>query len=150
MSFASYSLDYLTNDIVSGFVLCHVAFINSDIRCHSRLNDSLSFASACTSVEDAVPANRPPAATDLFVHAHLGLVIYDHLLTLPSEVELFWKWEFSGAAALFFTNRYLVLWELGIFRFFPQGITVSVTSASCVPPDAESSGPDMVRLAPLA
>ena len=37
------------------------------------------------------------------------LVIYEYFITLGREVELFWKGEWTGAAALFFFNRYLSL-----------------------------------------
>ncbi|PIL24677.1 hypothetical protein GSI_12561 [Ganoderma sinense ZZ0214-1] len=43
--------------------------------------------------------------------------IYDILLTLDVEVEFFWKGPFTGAAALFLTNRYLAFANL-ILNFF--------------------------------
>nr|VWO98236.1 Uncharacterized protein [Ganoderma boninense] len=43
--------------------------------------------------------------------------IYDILLTLDVEVEFFWKGPFTGATALFLTNRYLALANL-ILNFF--------------------------------
>ena len=49
----------------------------------------------------------------------IGLVIYDYLLTLPAEVELFWRWELSGASALFLATRYFVLGYIGIDSYTP-------------------------------
>ncbi|KAM5536617.1 hypothetical protein V8D89_009712 [Ganoderma adspersum] len=43
--------------------------------------------------------------------------IYDILLTLDVEVEFFWKGPFTGAMALFLSNRYLALANL-ILNFF--------------------------------
>ena len=37
------------------------------------------------------------------------LIFYEHLITADREIDLFWKRKFSGAAALFLTNRYLIL-----------------------------------------
>ena len=37
------------------------------------------------------------------------LVLYDHLLTLDSEVKYFWSGKVTGASALFIANRYLNL-----------------------------------------
>ncbi|TFK85827.1 hypothetical protein K466DRAFT_664212 [Polyporus arcularius HHB13444] len=42
------------------------------------------------------------------------LLIYDYILTLPAEIELFWRWESSGAAALFFATRYVVVPVVGM------------------------------------
>ena len=64
-----------------------------------------------------------------FVLLITGVVIYDCLLTLPSEIALFWRWEFSGAAALFFATRYFALWELGIASVLPQTIFVSLNNS---------------------
>ncbi|KAI0788055.1 hypothetical protein C8Q74DRAFT_1196370, partial [Fomes fomentarius] len=38
-----------------------------------------------------------------------ALLVYDYFLTLPAEVNLFWKRRRTGAAVLFFANRYLSL-----------------------------------------
>lgn len=43
--------------------------------------------------------------------------IYDVLLTFDVEVEFFWKGPFTGATALFLSNRYLALANL-ILNFF--------------------------------
>ena len=37
------------------------------------------------------------------------LIVFEHLITTDHEIDLFWKRKFSGAAALFLTNRYLIL-----------------------------------------
>ena len=35
-------------------------------------------------------------------------VFFEHLITIDHEIDFFWKHKFSGAAALFFANRYLI------------------------------------------
>lgn len=42
-------------------------------------------------------------------HSHPGLVVYEYLITLEREVQLFWKGKWTGAAVLFYFNRYLSL-----------------------------------------
>ena len=37
------------------------------------------------------------------------LIVFEHLITTDREIDLFWKHNFSGAAAIFLTNRYLIL-----------------------------------------
>ena len=39
----------------------------------------------------------------------LVLVFFEHLITADREIDLFWKNKFSVPAALFLTNRYLIL-----------------------------------------
>ncbi|RPD57191.1 hypothetical protein L227DRAFT_507023, partial [Lentinus tigrinus ALCF2SS1-6] len=41
--------------------------------------------------------------------ASAALLLYDYLLTLDKEIELFWNWKSTGATALFMVNRYLVM-----------------------------------------
>ena len=36
--------------------------------------------------------------------------MYEYIITIDYEVELFWKRRFTGSSALFFLNRYLRLW----------------------------------------
>ena len=36
-----------------------------------------------------------------------ALFFYDYALTIPQEVNLFWRGGFSGATVLFLSNRYL-------------------------------------------
>ena len=36
-------------------------------------------------------------------------VFWEYAITFSDEVEMFWKRRFSGASALFFVNRYVVL-----------------------------------------
>ena len=38
-----------------------------------------------------------------------ALVLYDYLISLDQEVNLFWKRKFTGATVLFLLNRYLLL-----------------------------------------
>lgn len=47
--------------------------------------------------------------SDYCANAGSDLVIYEYFITLGREVELFWKGEWTGAAVLFFFNRYLSL-----------------------------------------
>ena len=42
-------------------------------------------------------------------HLLAVLVFFEHIITADREIDLFWKHKFSGAVALFFTNRYLLL-----------------------------------------
>ena len=37
------------------------------------------------------------------------LIFFEHLITVDREIDLFWKHKFSVPAALFLTNRYLIL-----------------------------------------
>ena len=37
------------------------------------------------------------------------LVFFEHIITVDREIDLFWKHKFSVPAALFLTNRYLIL-----------------------------------------
>ena len=39
----------------------------------------------------------------------LVLILFEHLITIDREIDIFWKPKLSGAAALFLTNRYLIL-----------------------------------------
>ena len=36
------------------------------------------------------------------------LIFFEHLITIDYEIDLFWKRGFSGAATLFFMNRYII------------------------------------------
>ena len=38
-----------------------------------------------------------------------ALVVFEHLITIDREIEVFWKQKFSIAKALFIINRYLIL-----------------------------------------
>ena len=55
-------------------------------------------------------------------------MIYDYLLTLSSEIELFWRWNFSGAAVLFFSIRYYALFDMGIHGVINWNMLVSTLS----------------------
>ena len=43
------------------------------------------------------------------------LAFFEHFITIDREIDLFWKHKFSGAAVLFFTNRYLISVESALF-----------------------------------
>ena len=63
------------------------------------------------------------------------LVFFEHLITIDLEIDLFWKRGFSGAAALFLTNRYLITIysAFGLTAVFDQSVTnpeVSLTDSS--------------------
>lgn len=47
--------------------------------------------------------------TDPFRPFRVAFLAYDHLLTLPGEIELVWKRKFTGATALFILLRYFTL-----------------------------------------
>ena len=38
-----------------------------------------------------------------------AFLVFDHLITLAQEVDLFWKPKLSGAGVIFLLNRYIVL-----------------------------------------
>lgn len=38
-----------------------------------------------------------------------ALLLYDYLIALDKEVELFWSWKWTRATVLFMVNRYLVM-----------------------------------------
>ncbi|RPD60336.1 hypothetical protein L226DRAFT_525611 [Lentinus tigrinus ALCF2SS1-7] len=47
--------------------------------------------------------------SNYFANAGSSLVVYEYMITLGREVELFWRGRLTGAAILFFFNRYLSL-----------------------------------------
>ncbi|TFK81238.1 hypothetical protein K466DRAFT_604664 [Polyporus arcularius HHB13444] len=47
--------------------------------------------------------------SNYFANAGSGLVVYEYMMTFGREVELFWTGRLTGAAILFFFNRYLSL-----------------------------------------
>ncbi|KAI1783015.1 hypothetical protein LXA43DRAFT_1103125 [Ganoderma leucocontextum] len=47
--------------------------------------------------------------SDYCSNAAAALFLYEYLVTIDYEVEIFWKRRFTGASALFFLNRYLRL-----------------------------------------
>ncbi|RDX42916.1 hypothetical protein OH76DRAFT_1422252 [Lentinus brumalis] len=47
--------------------------------------------------------------SNYFANAGSGLVVYEYMITFGREVELFWTGRLTGAAILFFFNRYLSL-----------------------------------------
>ena len=44
------------------------------------------------------------------------LAFYEYAITVDREVELFWKRKISGATALFFANRYLIIMYSALLR----------------------------------
>ncbi|PIL24624.1 hypothetical protein GSI_12508 [Ganoderma sinense ZZ0214-1] len=54
----------------------------------------------------------------------LAFLIFDHLLTFIEEVDLFWKPKLTGAAVIFFLNRYIVL-STAFFNNFGFSLVVS-------------------------
>ncbi|KAI1783011.1 hypothetical protein LXA43DRAFT_977319 [Ganoderma leucocontextum] len=61
-----------------------------------------------------------------------ALIVYEYLITIGAEVELFWKQKITGASVLFLANRYLMLfYTLSLLRGYGP-FTLSVTSiTSC-------------------
>ena len=57
------------------------------------------------------------------------LVLYEHLVTFNTEVQLFWAGGVTGASVLFFANRYMLLVYalLTLFQLSPIIQTVSVS-----------------------
>ncbi len=55
--------------------------------------------------------NAPPLSSRCLTLPclHEGLVVYEYMITFGREVELFWTGRLTGAAILFFFNRYLSL-----------------------------------------
>ncbi|PIL30350.1 hypothetical protein GSI_07535 [Ganoderma sinense ZZ0214-1] len=64
-------------------------------------------------------------------YATLALIVYEYLITVGAEVELFWRRKITGASILFLTNRYLVLfYNLSLLRdLWP--FTLSLHRQSC-------------------
>ncbi|KAI1783671.1 hypothetical protein LXA43DRAFT_1045563 [Ganoderma leucocontextum] len=55
--------------------------------------------------------------SDYVGYATLALIVYEYLITVGAEVELFWRRKITGASVLFLTNRYLVLfYNLSLLR----------------------------------
>ena len=53
--------------------------------------------------------------------------MYEYLITVGAEVELFWRRKITGASVLFLANRYLVLfYNLSLLRdLWPFTLSVS-------------------------
>ena len=60
-----------------------------------------------------------------------ALIFYEHLITADREIDLFWKPKFSGAAALFLTNRYLILLDsaLSLVTALDKSVSAEVSQA---------------------
>ncbi|KDR73814.1 hypothetical protein GALMADRAFT_270003 [Galerina marginata CBS 339.88] len=60
-----------------------------------------------------------------------SIVLYDYLITMDKEVELFWKSKWSIPKALFFVNRYYILFAavFSTYAFFARvdGLTAAVS-----------------------
>ena len=61
----------------------------------ANAGSSIMFSQDCTNSSDKI--------------SHLALVIYEYLITLRREAQLFWRGKWTGATVLFFFNRYLSL-----------------------------------------
>ena len=57
------------------------------------------------------------------------LIFFEHLITADREIDLFWKHKFSVPAALFLTNRYLILVysALGLVGSFDTSVSAEVS-----------------------
>ena len=71
------------------------------------------------------------SAHPLLIHATGGVVVilYEYLITLGLEVQLFWGREITGASILFFINRYTMLFDalFYLWGYLPFTNTVSVS-----------------------
>ena len=87
------------------------------------------------------PSQRRVSSQSHPTRAHAGhnahnralpvLIAFEHLITTDREIDLFWKPKFSGAAALFLTNRYLILVysALGLVGSFDTSVSAEVSQA---------------------
>ncbi|PIL30359.1 hypothetical protein GSI_07544 [Ganoderma sinense ZZ0214-1] len=66
-------------------------------------------------------------------NAATTLYMYEYLLTIDYEVELFWRRKFTGASALFFLNRYLRLWFYIAQLIFWASLSSPVRRSTCLP-----------------
>ena len=59
------------------------------------------------------------------------LIIFEHLITVEREIELFWNHNFSVPATLFLTNRYLIFVysALGLIPSFDTSVSAQVSRA---------------------
>lgn len=67
-----------------------------------------SFTGNCVGYA-AISTHRALRSYHAYPELPIALLVYDYFLTLPAEVNLFWKRRRTGAAVLFFANRYLSL-----------------------------------------
>ena len=70
----------------------------------------------------------------------LVLIFFEHLVTTDREIDLFWKHKFSGAVALFFANRYLLL-VVSVLSL----VTAFDTSVSAEVSQVNSHASDFIR-----
>ena len=66
--------------------------------------------------------------------------MYEYLITVGAEVELFWRRKITGASVLFLANRYLVLfYNLSLLRdLWPFTLSVSSCISFSIVADATS------------
>ena len=59
------------------------------------------------------------------------LIFFEHIITVDREIDLFWKHKFSVPAALFLTNRYLILVysALNLVNLFDKSVSAEVSQA---------------------
>ena len=87
-----------------------------------------------------------PSQSQVSGHSHLShaghntdsrtlpvVIFYDHLITTEREIDLFWNHKFSGASALFLTNRYLILVDsaLKLVTALDEFVSIEVSQAEC-------------------
>ena len=69
------------------------------------------------------------------------LIVFEHLITTDREIGLFWKHNFSGAVAIFLTNRYLILVSSAIrlVVIFDRFVSTEVSPADSYTVDSISA-----------
>ncbi|QRV98046.1 dephospho-CoA kinase [Ceratobasidium sp. AG-Ba] len=71
------------------------------------------------------------ASNDALV-AGVGILVYDHILTFPEEVELIWKQNWSVVSTLFVLNRYITPLVLVVDVVDKGGLTSFLPRSFCV------------------
>lgn len=64
--------------------------------------------------------SRPQRST----HSEAVIILYEYIITIGKEVQLFWNRKVTGASVLFFLNRYIVL-GLNLYALPVTSIPVS-------------------------
>ncbi|CAE6417608.1 unnamed protein product [Rhizoctonia solani] len=89
------------------------------------------FASRCLASKSSLVPVRVPVLISLLV-AGFCILIYDHILTFPQEVELIWKQQRSWVSVLFVLNRYITPLVLIVDVFDKGGLTDFLPRSFCV------------------
>ena len=68
-----------------------------------------------------------------------ALIFFEHLITVDREIDLFWKHKLSVPAALFLTNRYLILVLSALILVGPldRSLSAGVSQAASHAGDSE-------------